>query len=89
MRKCSSFDVRKDDDGLTFLGMDLLALSVEGSKKRDGNQSLWADAISYKPIRNVVGHTGFLTNNAKNHLALTFANIAARVKKLISEKPRK
>lgn len=84
-----SFDVRKDVDGLTFLEMDLLALSVEGSKKTNGNQSLWTDAISYKPIRNVVGHTGLLTNNAKKHLSLTFENIKARVKKLISEKPKK
>ena len=84
-----SFDVRKDIDGLTFLGMDFLALSIEGSKKTDGNQSLWTDAISYKPIRNVVGHTGLLTDNAKSHLSLTFENIKARVKQLISNRPKK
>ena len=82
-----SFDVRKDVDGLTFLGMDLLALSAEGNKKTDGKQSLWTDSISYKPIRNVVGHTGLVTNNAKSHLSLTFENIKARVKTLISKKP--
>lgn len=84
-----SFDLRKDADGLTFLNMELLALSIEGNKKTNGNQSLWTDAISYKPIRNVVGHTGLLTNNAKNHLSLTFENIKARVKNLISERPKK
>ncbi len=82
-----SFDVRKDTDGLTFLGMDLLALSIEGTKTTSGRQSLWADAISFKPIRNVVGHTGLVTSHAKSHLSLTFENIRARVKTLISEKP--
>lgn len=82
-----SFDIRKDADGLTFLGMDLLALSVEGSKSKDKTQSLWMDAVAYKPVRNVVGHTGLLTDNAKSHLSLTFENIKARVKKLISTKP--
>lgn len=84
-----SFDIRKDEDGLSFLDIDLLALSVEGSKATGGKQSLWTDAISYKPVRNVVGHTGLLTNNAKAHLSLTFANITGRVKKLISERPKK
>ena len=82
-----SFDVRKDPDGLSFLGMDMLALSAEGGKSTNGEQSLWTDAISYKPVRNVVGHTGLLTNNAKTHLSLTFENIKARVKNLISKKP--
>lgn len=83
-----SFDIRKDEDGLTFLGMDLLALSVEGSKSANKQQSLWTDAISFKPVRNVVGHTGLLTANAKNHLSLTFQNIKARVKTLISSLPK-
>lgn len=84
-----SFDVRKDTDGLSFLDMDHLAESIEGYRRMDSNQSLWADAISYKPIRNVVGHTGLLTGNAKTHLSLTFENIKARVKTLISKKPKK
>lgn len=83
-----SYAVRKDSDGLTYLGMDLLALSVEGTKAANGNQSLWTDAVLYKPIRNVVGHTGLLTGNAKSALSLTFENIKARVKKLISDKPK-
>ncbi|RNJ47036.1 DNA mismatch repair protein [Mesorhizobium erdmanii] len=84
-----SFDVRRDTDGLSFLDLDLLALSVEGSKTTNGNQSLWTDSIAYKPVRNVVGHTGLLTSNAKNHLSLTFENIKARVKTLISNRPKK
>lgn len=83
-----SYAVRKDSDGLTYLSMDALAVTVEGGKTTSGNQSLWTDAIQFKPIRNVVGHTGLLTNNAKSALSLTFENIKARVKKLISEKPK-
>jgi hypothetical protein len=83
-----SFDIRKDQDGLTYLGMDMLALSVEGSKQRNNRQSLWSDAIAYRPVRNVVGHTGLLTNNAKNFLSLTYENIRARVKLLVSSRPK-
>ncbi len=80
-----SFHIRKNDDDLDFLGMDFLALTVEGSKSAQGTQSLWTDAVAYKPIRNAVGHTGLLTENAKSHLVLTRENIKFRVKKLVSE----
>ncbi|MEQ9564644.1 MAG: hypothetical protein RLN85_02290, partial [Pseudomonadales bacterium] len=82
-----SFDIRKDADGLSFLGMDELALSAEGGKPSSVGQSLWTDAVSYRPVRNVVGHTGLLTGTAKGHLSITFENIKARVKALISKKP--
>lgn len=82
-----SFEIRKDPDGLSYLDMDLLALSAEGAKPAGQTQSLWTDAVAYKPVRNVVGHTGLLTNNAKSHLSLTFENIKARVKTLISKRP--
>lgn len=84
-----SFAVRKDSDGLTYLDMDALSVTVEGTKTTSGNQSLWTDAIQFKPFRNVVGHTGLLTSNAKSALSLTFENIKARVKTLISKRPPK
>lgn len=80
-----SFDIRKVDDDLSYLGMDDLALSAEGKQDRSKEQSLRDDAISYKPMRNVIGHTGLLTDNAKQHLNLRYENIKARVKKLVSE----
>ncbi|MBR2686730.1 MAG: ATP-binding protein [Aquamicrobium sp.] len=83
-----SYAVRRDSDGLTYLGMDALAVTVEGSKIANGNQSLWTDAIQFKPVRNVVGHTGLLTKNAKTGLTLTFENIKSRVRTLISSKPK-
>lgn len=83
-----SYDIRKDADGLSYLDMDLLALSVEKTKASTGKQSLWTDAVSYKPVRNAVGHTGLLTSTAKQHLSVTFENIKGRVRTLISARPK-
>lgn len=80
-----SFNIRKNDNDLSYLGMDHLALSAEGNKDTGKKQSLWTDAVSFKPVRNVVGHTGLLTDNGKSHLMITYENIKARVKKLVSE----
>jgi len=79
-----SFDIRRDNDELSYLGMDHLAISVEGSKKDDGKPSLWKDAVNFKPIRNAVGHTGLLTDTAKKHLNVTFENIKGRIKTHVS-----
>lgn len=78
-----SFDIRKEDDDLSYLGMDALAITVEGKKDNSGEQSLWDDAVAYAPVRNVVGHTGLLTDNGKMHLRLKYENIKARLKTLI------
>ncbi len=79
-----SFDIRKKSDELSYLGMDMLAICAEGGKPSDGNPSLWKDAVSFRPVRNAVGHTGLLTQVAKNHLNVTFENIRARVKNLLA-----
>lgn len=78
-----SFDIRKSEEDLGYLGMDALAITVEGKKESGGQQSLCDDAVSYAPVRNVVGHTGFLTENAKNHLTLRYENIKSRIRGLI------
>ncbi len=79
-----SFDIRRGNDDLNYLDMDALAVTAEGSKSTNGQPSLWSDAISFKPIRNAVGHTGLLTPTAKSHLNITFENIRARVKALFA-----
>lgn len=79
-----SFSIRKIDSDLSYLSMDALAVTVEGKKDAGGKHSLWRDAIAYAPVRNVIGHTGLLTDNAKSHLRLTYENIRARVKALVS-----
>ena len=38
-------------------------------------------------MRNVVGHTGLLTDNGKGLLRLKYENIKARIKTLVAEKP--
>lgn len=78
-----SFDVRQDNDDVCYLGMNFLAETAEGSKPNKQQQSLWNDAINYKPARDAVGHTALLTPNAKAHLNLAFQNIRGRVKALL------
>jgi len=80
------FEIRKSSEDIDYLGMDALAVSAEGSKTVPGGgvTPLWGDAVAYRPVRNVVGHTGLLTQNAKAHLSLRYQNIKARVKHLIS-----
>ncbi len=78
-----SFAIRQTSLDLSYLDMDDLAFTAEGSKKTN-TQSLWADAVGFKPVRNAVGHTGRLTKVAKTHLNMTFENIKARIRTLLS-----
>lgn len=79
-----SFEIRNESGELSYLGMDMLAICAEGGKPGDASPSLWKDAVSFRPVRNAVGHTGLLTQVAKNHLNVTFENIRARVKNLLA-----
>ena len=78
-----SFAIRQASLDLSYLDMDDLAFTAEGSKKTN-TQSLWADAVGFKPVRNAVSHTGRLTKVAKTHLNMTFENIKARIRTLLS-----
>ena len=80
-----SFEVRKKDADLSYLSMDTLAIIAEGSKASSQSHSLHLDAIDYKPVRNVVGHTGLLTDLGKSHLRLKYENIKGRVKALLKD----
>ena len=84
-----SFDIRQDNSSISYLDMDILALSAEGPNAKSKSLSLWKDAVSYKPIRNAVGHTGLLTDLAKTHLSTNHGNIKARVRFLIAQRPVK
>ena len=79
-----SFAIRKTSLDLSYLDMDDLAFTAEGSKNTN-TQSLWGDAVGFKPVRNAVGHTGRLTQVAKTHLNMTFENIKARIRTLLSD----
>lgn len=79
-----SFKLRKSEEDLDYLGMDLLAEAAEGGKPPVG-PSLWKDSIAYTPVRNAVGHTGLLSQTAKQHLNTTYENIKSRVRNLLKE----
>lgn len=51
--------------------------------KINNGPSLWRDAVSYKPARNAVGHTGLLNPVAKKHLSITYENMKARIRSLL------
>lgn len=80
-----SFAIRAASSDLSYLDMDALAVTAEGTKMTNGKQSLWSDAIQYKPARNAVGHTGLLSSTAKSHLNITHENIKARLRALLSK----
>ena len=80
-----SYAIRKNAAEFDYLGMDYLAVSVEGRQGDSNDRSLTRDAIEYAPVRNVVGHTGLLTDNGKKLLSLKYENIKARIKTLVGE----
>ena len=81
-----SIDIRQNERGLDWLGMHDLASIAERTTKTPQTRkkkSLKFDALVYRPLRNVVCHTGLLTEDAKNLLEHEFKNIKARVNNLI------
>lgn len=72
-------------DGLSYMGMTELAEIVEGGKNKDLAASLNRDALSYTPIRNVIGHTGILTDEAGKYFEATYNNICGRIIDLLKE----
>lgn len=75
-----SFDIREDDNDLSYFAMDDLTYMVEPVSKREIKKaSLHRDAQEYKPIRDAMSHTSRLTKAAKNKLNTTYENIKARI----------
>ncbi len=75
-----SFDIREDDNDLSYFAMDDLTYMVEPvSKGEIKKASLHRDAQEYKPIRDAMSHTSRLTKAAKNKLNTTYENIKARI----------
>jgi len=79
-----SWSIRTANDDLYYIEMDGLAIMAEGYKLSTG-PSLWLDAVSYKPVRNAVGHTGLLSAAGKTHLNQVFLNVRARIKNLLAQ----
>lgn len=81
-----SFDIREDNNDLSYFAMDDLTYMVEPvSKGEIKKASLHRDAQEYKPIRDAMSHTSRLTKAAKNKLNATYENIKARIIHLLGK----
>lgn len=79
-----SFEIREDDDDLSYLAMNHLVEIAEKEQRGETQKnSLYRDAKEYKPIRDAMSHTSRLTRNAKNRLNVTYENIKARIINLL------
>lgn len=79
-----SYQVRQSEDDIYYLDMNNLANLVD--KVPDSKSAgLSRSAAIYKPLRDSVGHTSLLTNEAKTQLTLEYKNIQARLVKLLND----
>lgn len=80
-----SFDIRESTEDLAYLDMDNLAYFVDKVPDKNKDAGISRSAITYKPIRDAVGHTAVLTDNAKQRLNNEFGNIRARLIQILNE----
>lgn len=81
-----NFEIRAKNTKLSYCAMENLAEVIDPEKDKIAiSSNFHRDATNYKPVRDALAHTALLTENAKKQLNLTFENIKARVKKLMSE----
>ncbi|MDR2546344.1 MAG: ATP-binding protein [Lachnospiraceae bacterium] len=80
-----SYDIRKENEDIYYLDMDNLSNLVDKPTDRTKNAGVARDAVVYKPLRNAVGHTSVLTDNAKQQLNTVFNNIKARLQQKLEE----
>ena len=85
-----SYDIRQNSDDLYYLDMSYLSNLIDkvpdNSNKIAG---LSRSAHVYKPVRDAVGHTSIITDNAKDQLRIEYENIKARVAELLKSIERK
>jgi len=76
-----SYDIRENEDDLFYLDME--DLSVKSDPDTGVGPSIEKSAKVYRPIRNAIGHTSIITEQAKNALNVEFNNIKARLEKIV------
>ena len=76
-----SYDIRENEDDLFYLDMD--DLSVKSDPDTGSGPSIEQSSKVYRPIRNAIGHTSIITEQAKNALNVEFNNIKARLEKIV------
>jgi hypothetical protein len=79
-----SIEIRQNNHNLLYLDMDNLANLADKAKDPNKEATLSRDAKEYKPLRDALAHTALLTDVAKKRLSVTYENIKARIKTLIS-----
>lgn len=81
------YDITRNSDDLCYLGMESLSILSEGMPKDSNGVSmpLCREHVTYKPIRNAVGHTSLLTNDAKEELSMTLRRIKGRLNFLLNK----
>jgi Histidine kinase-, DNA gyrase B-, and HSP90-like ATPase len=82
-----SIEIRQRKDFSGYLDFNDLSFTVENVGKDWSKASLTRDAVDYRPIRNAVGHTGLLTDQAKSRLNGVFANVSGRLRVLLRGQP--
>ena len=81
-----NFDLRSSNDDTVYLDMREMASAIV-DKEKTTPPNLESYSGKYIPVRNVVAHTGLLTNDAKEGLNNTFKDIKENVKILNSKVP--
>ncbi len=79
-----SYSVRVDEGDLYYLDMSDLANLIDKAKNQK-SASLSRSSITYKPLRDAIGHTSVITDNAKRQLSLTYENIKKRLGEILSQ----
>ena len=80
-----SYDVRMSGDDMFYLDMDHLANFVDKAQNKDKDPGISRSAVIYKPLRDAIGHTSIITDDAKTQLSVEFNNIKARLAKILAE----
>ncbi len=79
-----SFEIRENANDLLYFSMDDLTNLIDKPADPLRQAALARDAKVYKPVRDAMAHTSILTSIAKQSLNVTYENIKARIKNLLS-----
>lgn len=79
-----SFNIRASSDDLYYLDMKSLSNLVDKAEDIK-SLGLSRSAVTYKPVRDAVGHTSLITDVAKNQLSIEYENIKVRLITLLKE----
>jgi hypothetical protein len=81
-----SYEIRQNNNDLQYLSMDDLSNLVDKPTDPNKDAGIARSAKVYKPVRDAMGHTALLTDDAKKQLSLEFKNIQVRLQQLLKDK---